>query len=76
MENNNLRELTTEEITRRIREAMIYILDCKKEYFTNVYVLSARMAREVFEVTDERECGIIAVNVAHSYTDAHGRPED
>lgn len=72
---NNLRELTTDEITKRIREAMIYILDCKKEYFINVYVLAVRMAREIFNVTDERERYIIGCNVAKSYTDAHGKPK-
>lgn len=71
---NTLKGLSTEEITRRIREAMIYILDCKKEYFTNVYVLAARMARETFEVTDERDVFIIGCNVAHSYIEAHGKP--
>jgi hypothetical protein len=75
MENNNLRELTTEEITKRIREAMIYIFDCKKAYFSNVYVVAVKMAREVFKVTDERERYIIGCNVAKSYIDAHGQPE-
>ena len=66
--------LTSEEITRRIREAMIYILDCKKTFFADVYVIATRMARDVFGVTEERDWFTIGCNVAKSYTDAHGQP--
>ena len=70
-----LRGLDNKEITRRIRESMIYILECKKEYFANVYAISAKMAREVFEVKKADDVYEIAVAVAKSYTDAHGQPE-
>lgn len=72
---NSLSGLTRDEITRRIREAMIYILECKKEYFANVYVIASKMAREVFGVTNEEDWYAIGCAVAKSYTEAHGQPE-
>lgn len=72
---NTLSGLTTIEITRRIREAMIYILECKKEYFANVYSIAVKMARGPFGVTDEEELYIIGCAVAKSYTEAHGQPD-
>jgi hypothetical protein len=66
--------LTTEEITRRIREAMIYLLECKKEYFANVYAIAAKMARDIFGATVE-EAYTIGVDVARDYTITHGKPD-
>lgn len=71
---NTLKELTTEEITRRIYNSMIYILECKKEYFANVYAIAAKMAREIFGVTDEAVWYEVGVKVARQYTDTHGQP--
>ena len=67
--------LDKNEVKRRIRESMIYLLECKKEYFANVYAISAKMAREVFGVKNEDDVYEIACAVAKSYTDAHGQPE-
>ena len=72
---NSLSGLTTDEITRRIREAMIYILNCKKEYFANVYAIAVKMARTTFGVTNENDVYAIGCAVAKSYTDAHGQPD-
>jgi hypothetical protein len=72
---NSLSGLTRDEITRRIREAMIYILECKRTYFADVYCIAVKMAREVFGVTSEDEWYAIGCDVAKSYTDAHGQPE-
>ena len=70
-----LRNLSTTEITRRIREAMIYILDCQPTYFVDVYQLASKMARETFKVTDEDKWYAIGCAVAQSYTETHGQPE-
>ena len=70
-----LRNLDKSEVTKRIRESLVYILDCKKEYFANVYAISAKMAREVFGVKNEEDVYEIGCVVAKSYTDAHGQPE-
>ena len=72
---NCLSGLTTDEKTRRIREAMVWLLECKRTYFADVYVIAVKMAREVFGVTDEDEWYTIGCAVARSYTDAHGQPE-
>lgn len=72
---NCLNGLSTEEITRRIREAMIYLLGCKKEYFANVYCIAVKMAREVYGVKEEDEWYGIGCAVAKSYTEAHGQPD-
>ena len=73
MMKTELKQLTNEEKTRRIREAMIYILECKKTFFAEVYAVAAKMARDVFGATDE-DAYVIGCNVAKSYTDAHGQP--
>ena len=72
---NELKQLTTDEKIRRIREAMVWLLECKKTYFADVYCLAVKMAREVFGVTNEEEWYTIGCAVAKSYTDAHGQPE-
>lgn len=72
---NCLNGLTTEEKTRRIREAMVWLLECKRTYFADVYCIAVKMARDVFGVTDEDEWYTIGCAVAKSYTDAHGQPE-
>ena len=71
---NSLKKLETSEIEKRIRNSMIYIFDCKKVFFVDAYVIAARMAREVFGVTNESVYHVIAVNAAKSYIDSHGTP--
>ena len=70
-----LNGLTTDEKIRRIREAMIWILECKKAYFADVYSIAVKMARGPFGVTDEDELYTIGCAVAKSYTEAHGQPD-
>lgn len=71
---NSLKGLKTEEITTRIYNSMIYLLECKKEYFANVYAIASKMARDIFGVTDEAVWYEVGVKVARQYTDTHGQP--
>ena len=54
---------------------MVWLLECKRTYFADVYCIAVKMARDVFGVTDEDEWYTIGCAVAKSYTDAHGQPE-
>jgi hypothetical protein len=73
---NYFKELTTEEITNRIYNSMIYIFECKKTLFADVYAVAAKSASEIFCIKEDTTIFEIASNVARRYTDTHGQPSN